>query len=172
MRIDLIAMLEKADEFFNCFKEGEQFEYFSGKSLIFFSVGNTDLTSRYEISNFLIDKGVDVKCLDDENESVLHVLLAQVKNDIDETVKLCEKFFSRGVDINILDSKNRVAFQYVINMKFTDEQLKPLYDLWFSQPYVELTIPNAWGVTPIELASKLPYRKEILKRMQNYVENK
>lgn len=172
MNIDLIARTKKKDEFFNFFKEGDQFKRYEGRSLIFFSIGNSDLISRYDISNFLIDKDVDVKCLNTENESVLHVLLGQTKHDVDKTVELCEKFISKGVDINMLDNKNRVAFQYIINMKFSDEQLKPLYDLWFSQPYIELTIPNAWGVTPIDLALELPYRKEVLERMQNYVQEK
>lgn len=172
MKIDLIALTKNRDAFFRSFKNGDQLREFEGRSLIFYSLGNTDLASRYEISNFLIDKGVDVLCLNDENESVLHVLLGQIKHDLDKTIKLCQRFLSEGVDINILDKKNRVALQYILNMKYTDEQLEPLYNLWFSQSYVELTIPNKWGMTPVDLAKKLPYRKYILERMQLYLQEK
>jgi hypothetical protein len=170
MDIDLIARLRNIDEFFNSFIEGDQFKRYQGRSLVFFSLGNSDLDSRYYISNFLVDKGVDVRCLNDENESVLHVLLGQTKHDLDRTIELCSKFLSLGVNINALDNKKRVAFQSILNMKYTDEQLRPLYDLWFSQPYLELKVPNAWGLTPIDLAQKVPYRKEVLERMQKYVE--
>ena len=54
-------------------------------------------------------------------------------------------------------------------MKYTDEELAPLYDLWFSQPYVELNIRDRWGLTPIEFAKKVPYRKMIVERMMAYV---
>lgn len=171
LNIDLIARMKLKEEFFKSFQEGDQFKKYNGRNLIFYSLGNTDLSSRYEISNFLIDNGVDVKCLNDEHESVLHVLLGQVKHDLEKTIILCKRFIDEGVDINTLDSKNRVAFQYILNMKYSDEQLKPLYDLWFSQSYVEITIPNFWGLTPIDLAKKLPYRKIILEKMQNYVDD-
>lgn len=171
-KINLIAMMKKKDDFFGAFIEGDQFKDYSGTSLVFWSLGNTSLDSRYCISNFLLDKGVNVKCVGEANESVLHVLLGQVKHDIEKTVMLCERFINKGVDINLLDSNQRVAFQWILNMKYTDEQLKPLYDLWFSQPYVELTIPNAWGYSPIDLARKLPFRKDILGRMEAYVQQK
>lgn len=170
MNIDLVALIKQKEVFFNCFREGDQYRSYNGKSLIFYSIANSDLSSRYDISNFLLDKEVDVINLNSQNESVLHVLLAQVKHDLDKTIKLCKIFINRGVDINTLDNKGRVAFQYILNMKFSDEQLNPLYDMWFSQPHIELTIQNAWGLTPIDLAMKISYRKKILERMEKYVQ--
>lgn len=167
--IDLITSLKTKKEFFESFQEGDQLKCFRGRSLIFPAVSNKNLESRYEICDFLLDKKVDVTCLNEENESVLHILLVQVKNDVIQTTKLCQRLISTGADINVLDSKNRVAFKYVINMKYTDEELKPLYDLWFSQPYVNLITKDNWGLTPIEFAGKFPYRKDLVKRMSDYV---
>ncbi len=172
MNISLIASIKKKDDFFNAFKDGDQNRLHNGNSLIMYSVGNTDLDARYEISNFLIDKGVDVESLNAENESVLHLLLGHNEHELERTIELCKRFISLGVNINTLDKFNRVALQYIINMKYSDEQLRPLYDLWFSQEFVELEVPNKWGLTPIDLARKLPYRKEFYERMLDYVQKK
>ncbi|MGV6938641.1 hypothetical protein ACWA2B_24935 [Paenibacillus sp. CMM36] len=51
-------------------------------------------------------------------------------------------------------------------MKYTDDELKPLYDLWFSRKDLVLTIKDDWGLTPIDFAKKLPYKKNILERME------
>ena len=50
-------------------------------------------------------------------------------------------------------------------VKYTDEELMPLYDLWFSQPAVDINTKNAWGVSPLELAQKLPFRKKLVEMM-------
>lgn len=169
MNIDLIAQLKPKEVFFENYHDGDELKKYNGESLIFYSLANTDLDSRYEISKFLINKNVDVTSSGKDNISPLHILLGQVKHNLAETIELCGDLIKRGSDINILDSRDRTAFQYIINMKFLDEELEPLYELWFSQPYVELTIPNAWGYTPIDLAKKLPHRKQLVKRMESYV---
>lgn len=43
--------------------------------------------------------------------------------------------------------------------------MAPLYDLLFTQCRLDLSIKNAWGYTPIDLAQKLPYRADLLRRM-------
>ncbi|ERI10253.1 hypothetical protein HMPREF0083_01653 [Aneurinibacillus aneurinilyticus ATCC 12856] len=172
MNIDMIAKLKRSEEFFAAFQEGDQLKYFDGISLIFYAVSNKDLESRYKISNFLLDKGVDVTSLNQDHESILHVLLSQVKNDIIQVTNLCGRLISMGADINILDNNNRVALKYILNMKYADEELKPIYDLWFSQENVSLTTKDKWGMTPIEFAKKLPYRKDIVERMELYVREK
>lgn len=94
MNIDLIAKLKSSEEFFNAFQEGDQFKTFDGKPLIFYSLSNTDLDSRYKISNFLLDRCVDVKSVNKYNESVFHVLLGQIQNDIPSVCKLCERMIA------------------------------------------------------------------------------
>ena len=65
-----------------------------------------------------------------------------------------------------MDAKHRVAIQHLISHpKFSDEELAPLYDVIFLYCTLELNIKNDWGYSPIELAQKLPYRADLLKRM-------
>lgn len=169
MKIDMVAKLKSSEEFFNAYQEGDELKHFNGIPLIFYAVSNKDLESRYKISNFLLDKCVNVTVLNQEHESVLHVLLSQIKHDTIQVTQLCRRLIDMGVDINILDNNNRVALKYILSMKYEDKDLKPLYDLWFSQERVTLEIRDKWGVTPIEFAKKLPYRGEIVERMELHV---
>ena len=68
----------------------------------------------------------------------------------------------------ITDKKDRLPLQYVVNMKYTDEELEPLYQIWFSQNNVLVNHKNAWGKTPLEIAEKMPYRASLLERMKKY----
>ena len=96
----------------------------------------------------------------------MHILLSRTNHDLRKTIEISKKLIEKDVNINVFDNKNRLALQYLINMKYTDEDLKPLYDLWFSQPYIEMLAKNNTGVSPIDLAKKIPYRNVLLEMMQ------
>jgi len=150
------------------YKDGDEKNVFDGKSLIFFSLSNTDLPSRYEISNFLLDKNIDVLCKNDEGETVLHVLLGQRKNDIEETYRLCKRFIENGVNINEKDGKGQVALIYIIRMNKSDEELEKLYNLYFSQPNLDFNSKDNTGFSAIEYARKFPYRSSFIERVERY----
>ncbi len=138
----------------------------SASPLIFCAMSNQTPENRYDIVKFLISEGAELKGTNAENETLFHVLFSRPKHNLEQTVELTEILIKAGVDINQLDKKNRVAIQYLINLpKFSDEELAPLYDLIFERCDLELSIKNDWGYTPVELAQKLPYRAELLKRM-------
>jgi ankyrin repeat protein len=168
IKIDLIAKLKNTSEFMKVYKDGDEKNVFDGKSLIFFSLSNTDLSSRYEISNFLLDKNIDVLCKNREDETVLHVLLGQRKNDIEKTYRLCERLIEKGVNINEKDGKGQVALIYIIRLNKSDEELEQLYNLWFSQPNLDLTSKDSTGFSAIEYARKFPYRSSLIERMEKY----
>lgn len=166
MNIFLTAKLKKEEEFFKDFTPDMIQNKEEGKNLLSYSLANKDLQARYAISNFLIDSGCDVSVINDEGETLLHILLGQVKNLVPETTEVCKKLIDGGVDINTLDKKKRLALQYIINMKNTDKELAPLYNLWFATGEVCVNIKNNWGTSPLELASSIPYRNDILERMK------
>lgn len=62
-----------------------------------------------------------------------------------------------------------MAFQWVLNLKYTDEDLAPIYDLWFEQPVLDFETKNKAGFSPIELAEKVPDRASIAARMKAHV---
>lgn len=168
IKVDLIAKLKNTSEFMKVYKDGDEKNVFDGKSLIFFSLSNTDLPSRYEISNFLLDKNIDVLCKNDEGETVLHVLLGQRKNDIEETYRLCKRFIENGVNINEKDGNGQVALIYIIRMNKSDEELEKLYNLYFSQPNLDFNSKDNTGFSAIEYARKFPYRSSFIERVERY----
>lgn len=87
---------------------------------------------------------------------------------IDSTGNAIEKLIDKGVNINQLDEKERVPLQYLINLKHTDEELEPLYQIWFAQNSILVNHKNAWGKTPLEIAEQMSYRASLLERMKKY----
>ena len=169
MQIDLVSRIGTRDEFYNTFREGDEKRFFDGLPLIFYAAANTNLEVRYEICNFLLDRGVIVTALNKENQNILHIVLGHAEQDIPKTTSLCKRLIDKGVDINNADKRKTVALKSIIAMKYTDAELSPLYDLWFSQPFVDLSIHDKWGLTPIEFAKKFPYRNNAVERMMTYV---
>lgn len=170
MSIDFIAMFEKKETFYASFVDGMEKILYNGVTLIFHAVGNRDLESMYDICNFLLDKKIDVTCVDKDQDSILHLLLSKKEHDINKTTSLCKRLIDSGADINALNKNKAVALKMMLFMKHTDEELEPLYDLWFSQPFVNLLTKDKWGLTPIDFAKRAPYRTKIVERMEKYVQ--
>lgn len=138
----------------------------AGSPLIFCAMSNQTPENRYDIVKFLINEGVELKISNAESKTLFHILFSRPKHNLEQTIELTEILIKAGVNINQLDAKNRMAIQHLINLpKFSDEELTPLYDLIFEQCSLEVSIKNDWGYTPLEIAQKLPYRTELLKRM-------
>lgn len=137
-----------------------------GLPLIFCAMSNQIPENRYDIVKFLISEGAELKGTNAENETLFHILFSRPKHNLEQTVELTEILIEAGVNMNQLDSKNRVAIQHLISQpKFTDEDFALLYDVIFERCDLGLFVKSDWGYTPIELAPKLPYRAELLKRM-------
>ena len=168
MNIDLIAMLKNTKEFLSIYKKDDVKKTFDGKSLIFYSLANTNLDSRYEISKILLNDGVDIFDNIDRKRTVIHVLLDQNENRIPETLYFCKKFIEMGVDVNIKSEYDQTAIYYISRMNKTDEELKPLYDLWFSQPNLDLISKDKFGRTILDFTKMMPYRKDLIERIENY----
>jgi len=167
MNIDLIAKMKNYEEFMSAYCPGDELVEYKGKSLLFYALSNNDPESRYRISSFLINKGTYALGTNEEGENLLHILLSRVNHNLEQTIELCQELISQGIDVNQLDSKGRVSLQYLINLKYTDDELWALYELWFSQTKLMVSHKNSWGVSPIELAEKLPYREKLLVELKN-----
>lgn len=137
-----------------------------GSPVIFCAMANQTPQNRYDIVKFLIGEGAELKGTNEESETLFHILFSRPKHIMEQTVELTQILIDAGVDINQLDAKHRAAIQYLISHpKFTDEDFAPLYDVIFQNCTLEVNVKNDWGYTPIELARKLPYRADLLRRM-------
>lgn len=163
MVIELVAKIKTAKEFFEQFKS----EDIKIEGILLRALSNGKPDDRYKISKFLIENGANVHELNSEGYNALQILLDQVMHNLDETVILCKELIERGVDINYKDKFGQVAFVYIIRMnKYDDEELEELYDLFLSQDNINLLDKDKFNNTPIEFASKYPYRKNICERMK------
>lgn len=70
------------------------------------------------------------------------------------------------MDVNARDYRGTVAFCELLINGGTDEKLS---DLLLSQPNLDLTTPNVFGYTPIDLAECRPHRATLTARMKEYV---
>lgn len=137
-----------------------------GSPVIFCAMANQTPHNRYDIVKFLIGEGAELKGTNEESETLFHILFSRPKHIMEQTVELTQILIDAGVDINQLDAKHRAAIQYLISHpKFTDEDFAPLYDVIFQNCTLEVNAKNDWGYTPIELARKLQYRADLLRRM-------
>ena len=137
-----------------------------GSPVIFCAMANQTPQNRYDIVKFLIGEGAELKGTNEESATLFHILFSRPKHIMEQTVELTQILIDAGVDINQLDAKHRAAIQYLISHpKFTDEDFAPLYDVIFQNCTLEVNAKNDWGYTPIELARKLQYRADLLKRM-------
>lgn len=69
---------------------------------------------------------------------------------------------------NSKTSYGKSSGKYDTNLKYTDEELEPLYQIWFAQNSILVNHKNAWGKTPLEIAEQMPYRASLLERMKKY----
>lgn len=170
MDIFLTAYLKSADVFFAELKPGEaQAIDAEGRGLLLMSLQNKDLPSRYAVSNFLLDHGAPANTSGNGGATALHILFGQVSHDVTEDARLARRLIDAGADVNTRDDNGRLPFLDVLNMKYSDDDLKPIYDLWFGQPHADFTSVSAHGVSPITIAKKLPFRAAVAERMEKYV---
>lgn len=162
------------EDFLKKFNEEKQYYETTGiDNLLYAALRNADETARYEIANFLISKGADVKVVTEDGESLFFPLFSYIGKDIEKTTILCKKLLEKGADITVLDKKHRISCLWSFFAKeminIPEIELMPLYQLIFSQPGLPLLIENNWGMTVIDLARQ-SYRETAVKMMEDYVE--
>lgn len=141
-----------------------------GTSLLMAALSNTDPDSRYATTQWLLDQGAQLGAPNSEGYTELHVLFGQVKHDIAQDVAIARQLIALGADVNAVSPRGGLVFCEVVRMKLTDDDLKPIYDLWFEQPVIlDFETPSTLGATPLNFAQARPYRASICERMEAYI---
>ena len=132
-------------------------------------MSNNDSTARYEITNFLINKGADVKAVTEDGISLFSLLFSYGWTDIVKTTILCKTLLEKGADITTIYKKEKtVSFKELFNIGTPEIEMLPLYQLIFSQPGLPLLVKDKWGLTVIEFARRFN-RPIAVKMMEDYV---
>ena len=157
---DVIEIFKKGDE-----KLGEA----SRDSILFDALANTNSIARYEITNFLINKGADVKIVTEDGKNMFFPLFSYGRQDIVKTTILCKTLLEKGADITVMHKKEKtVSFKMLFNIGIPEIEMLPLYQLIFSQPGLPLLVKDKWGLTVIEFARRFN-RPIAVKMMEDYV---
>ena len=169
--LDLIASMKPTAEFIEAAAGVDvTVPLADGKSLLMSTLSNTALESRYASTQWLLDQGCGLGAPDSEGSTELHILFGQVKHEIGADVSIAEQLIAIGADVNAFAARGGLVFCDVLWMKYVDEDLEPIYDLWFSQPGVlDFETASKEGRSPLAIARSLPYRASILERMERYV---
>lgn len=165
------AMLGTYEDFLKLYKRGDEKK---GKglegSILYDALRNTNAKARYEIANFLINKGADVKVVGEDGMSLFFPLFSHAWQDIVKTTILCKTLLEKGADITTIYKRERiVSFKELFNMGIPEIEVIPLYQLIFSQPGLPLLVKDKWGLTVIEFARRAN-RPIAVKMMEDYVE--
>ena len=170
MDVSMSARMKKSLEpFFAAYKPGDEQRRFCGRSLLMCAIANTDMTTRYTIADFLIEPDALIGPPGPEGHTPLHVLFSHTHREVARDLTIARRLIDNGVDINATDRRGTVAMCELITGGMSDQELAPLYDLMLAQPDLDLTIANAVGRTPIDIADRLPHRTVIADRMKEYV---
>ena len=157
---DVIEKIKKGDE-----KIGDA----SGDSILFHALANTNSIARYEITNFLINKGADVKVVTEDGMSMFFPLFSYGRRDTIKMTILCKTLLEKGADITTIYKKEKtVSFKELFNIGTPEIEMLPLYQLIFSQPGLPLLAKDKWGLTVIEFARR-SNRPIAVKMMEDYV---
>ena len=162
-------MKHSPEEFFAIFQSGDEHELFNGRSLLLYALGNGDAHTRYTIAEFLIGRDCLIGPPGPQGHTSLHVLFSHYDRDLSRDLEIARWLIDHGVDVNARDYRGTVAFCELLINGGADEELSDLYDLLLSQPNLDLTTPNVFGYTPIDLAECRPHRATLTARMKEYV---
>lgn len=171
--LDLIAMMGTTDEFVEAAVgvdvsvPGE-----GGKPLLRAALSHGDPEHRYGTAVWLLDHGAVLGGPDPaEGHSELHVLFSRQRYDISRDLDIAERLIALGADINEVSPRWGLPFFEVVFKKLGDEELRPYYDFWFQQPvHLDFETPSSRGASPMSYAKAVPFRAEILQRMERYVD--
>lgn len=168
MQIDLVAKSRSYEEFESAFQPGDEDRVVDGVPILLSALANTAAADRMKIARFLLGRGARADGRNNQGQTVFHVLFGQVAQDVAGLAALTEDLLAAGADPAAVDDKRVSALQWIINLKATDAELSDLFDVWFAEPGLRFDEPNRAGVSPRELAAKLPYRAELMRRMEQY----
>lgn len=169
-KLIILAQNGNARDFFEMYKRKyKKYQLSYDTPLLCAAMANHKPEERFEIVNFLIKKGYDINCCNDELHSLLHILFSRPVHNLEQTVELTKKLLDLGIDVNRQDYRGRTAIHFMMEMGFDDAELQPLYNVIFSINRINLKLVDKWQHTPIDLAKTYGERRmKLLERMIEY----
>lgn len=171
MDVFMTANRKSFSDFMRVYRPGDEQLLYLGKSVLSYALSNPSPDERYRIANFLLDKNATLGEVDTEGNTALHLLFGAVRHDPDRDAALARRLIDRGVSVATADRRGTVPFLWVLVMNgVSDEQLAPVYELWFAQPepgfeYYSLQFEG----DALDVARRYPHRAHITNRLEEYI---
>lgn len=146
----------------------------TGQTVLGAALRNGDLAARYAIANRLLDEGADPAHVTRDGVNSLHVALGPVGKDLQRLIPLVQRLLDGGADPNQVARKFGTPLQMVTGFYATpEEELRPLYDLFFSRDDLDLLKVGAFKQSTLSLARKsTQFLPELERRMEQYLEER
>ena len=112
----------------------------AGSPVVFRAMANQTPQNRYDIVEFLIDEGAELNGTNAQGETLLHILFSRPRHSMAQTVALTRSLLDAGVDIDQLDSRNRVA---ISSSAARSSRSAPRSRCWWGR--ASMTCPSARG---------------------------
>lgn len=135
------------------------------------ALANADFKARYAIANRLLDEGADPAYVTSTPTNALHAALGRRKHDWDALAPLLRRLLDGGADPNLVAPKFGTPLQMIANLRgMTEDQLAPIYDVFFARDDLDLLKQAEYGQSPLALARKRRDRlPELSRRMEQYL---
>jgi hypothetical protein len=142
-------------EFLDLYKPGDAKQLVNGRSLLLEALSNTKPEERYAIANFLLDQGADASFVDpDFGYGTEMLLIAAKRQDLPKTAALLGRLIASGANPNTVSRGGTRPIFGLLNLSGSEDDLEPVYDVFFSQPNIDVDSPRANGDDPISAARK------------------
>ncbi|TDO91881.1 hypothetical protein [Enemella evansiae] len=123
---------------------------------------------RYQSVQRLIELGIDVPVASRGRSGVLNVLIGAKKQELDGLLTTTRILLDKGADAGFVSQQERTPSMELVNSKFDESELAPLYPDWFARDDLNLGHRNKAGVDAQTLAERRE-RPEFLSAAQDWV---
>lgn len=144
----------------------------TGQTLLHLALSNPDPAARVAIADRLLDDGADPAAVfGPEGYTTLHILLGRGEHDAAAEAPLLERLLDGGADVNAVATGWGTPLQTLASeLKFSDDQLAPFYDVLLARPDLDLLRPGKADRSSLESARRLAKKRAgLVARMEDYL---
>lgn len=142
---------------------------YSGQTLLELAALVADPAERYASVDRLIELGIDVPWASRGADGALNVLLGSNIQQLPGLLETVTTLLKAGADAGAVSRRGRIPTMELANLKFAEEDIVSIYDLWFARDDLNLRHKNKAKVDIEAMLEKLGYRPEMLVRVNAWL---
>jgi hypothetical protein len=134
------------------------------------SLQNRDIPSRSILAKQLISWGADPSFIGSDEVNSVHVFVSRIEEPAVEA-PLLQYLFDHGSDPNQYSPRYGTPLESLMyDPKFLEDELAPIYDIWFTCPNLEFFVPDRKGHDLFDKIRRFRgTNPKLLKRTEQYI---